>query len=106
MKLHDLHEGIQSRTLRTRRKRQLGQAIHTFDDLVQEVASALIPIIEQDEANIYQSIRNDPAVPDDELPPSVEDHFRTVSEFFLIEGFEQSLTQAVHNLWDKKWNTE
>lgn len=103
MKLQNLYEGIQSRTQATRRKRQLRQNTHAYGDLVQEIAKAVMPMIEQDETRIYGMLRDDPGVNNDELPDSVEGHLATISEFFLLESIENDVAKALHVLWDKKW---
>jgi hypothetical protein len=82
----------------------MSQNTHKYEDIIQEVASLLMPLIEDDEAHIYQQILDD--VGPEGMPMSVEAHLGTVSEFFLVEDFQQKLTVALHALWDKKWNSE
>ena len=104
MKLQDLQEGLAARTKAHRRKRRMKRNVGAYEDIIQEVAKLLIPIIEDDEAHIYRQIRDDLG-PNEDMPHTVEEHLATVSEFFIVEDFEQKLTAALMELWDKKWNS-
>ncbi len=104
MKLQNLHEGIQARTQRSRYKRHLMRDIHSYGHIVQEVTDAIIPILEQDELAIYQSMVADRQYYD-ELPDSVEEHYQTVDTIHASEYFQQQLRKTLQETWDKKWNS-
>ena len=102
MKLQNLHEGIQARTQKTRSRRRLNFNTGNYQDILEAVAEALIPIIEGDEADMFHDMRADP----DTDYTSIEDYFSRLDTDETAKYFGSNLIDVLQTAWEKKWNID
>ena len=100
MKLQALHEGIQSRTQKKRRGFRLKRDTNNYQDILHEVATALVPIIARDEADLFHDMGYG-----DEYK-SIEDYFSRLDMQEAAKNFGINLEEVLQQAWDKRWNSE